>query len=451
MDVNKSPHRVVVIGGGFGGLHAARSLGNTDLDVVLVDRRNFHLFQPLLYQVATGGLSPADIASPLRSLLKHYRNVKTIMAEVRNIDMAGREVHLDHGALSYDTLIVAAGASHDYFGNDDWSEHATGLKTIEDAIEIRTKILSAFEAAEIQTDPQKIKSLLTFVVVGAGPTGLELAGSISEIAFHTLKRDFRRIDPTQARIILVEATDRIVGSFPESLSRKAENQLKRLNIDIKLNARVVNIEKASLEVQCGFGIETIASETILWAAGVKASPLGKILTADDPAALDRQGKVKVEPHLNLRKHEDIFVIGDLANYTHQTGQPLPGLAPVAMQQGRYVARLIRKRLRGDSLAPFKYFDKGNLATIGRRAAVGQLGRWKVSGFLAWLVWLFVHLMYLVEFENRLLVLFQWAWNYVTRNRGARLITGYSGLKQQSSHSLNQFSDETKQVHTKGKR
>jgi NADH dehydrogenase len=419
--------RVVIVGGGFGGLYAAQSLRRAPVQVILLDRRNFHVFQPLLYQVAMGGLSPANIAAPLRAVLKRQRNACVYLAEVTDIDVANRRVRLSDGELSYDILIVATGSTHHYFGHDEWEKHAPGLKTIEDATAIRRRVLLAYEAAERETDAVRQRALLTFVVVGAGPTGVELAGALAELAHHTLKHDFRNIDPTTARIILIEGSERVLPAYPAGLSAKAQQSLQRLGITVRTNAVVTNVQREAVTVRCGNQTETVPCHTILWAAGVQASPLGAILSRATGASLDRAGRVSVEPDLTLPGHPEVFVIGDLARYTDQTGTDLPGVAPVAMQQGQYVAQLIKARLRGQTSRPFRYRDFGKLATIGRAAAVADFGWLRLSGFLAWLTWLFIHILKLIEFENRILVLFQWGWNYFTRNRSARLITGSSPL------------------------
>jgi NADH:quinone reductase (non-electrogenic) len=421
-------HRVVIIGGGFGGLYAAKALKRAPVHVTLIDRRNFHLFQPLLYQVATGALSPGDIASPLRGVLKRQRNTDVWLGEVTDIEPTERRVVLSDGALPYDTLIVATGASHHYFGHDQWAAWAPGLKTIEDATEMRRRILLAFEAAERELDPQARRAWLTFVIVGAGPTGVELAGALAEIARHTLKRDFRTVNPADAHILLAEGTERVLPPYPPVLSAKAAARLARIGVTVQTRAQVTGVQADSVTIQCDGTAQRVMTHTVLWAAGVQASPLGGILAARTGARLDRAGRVIVEADCAVPGQPNIFVIGDLACYTHQTGQPLPGIAPVAMQQGRYVAALIQRRLRGQPAPPFRYHDHGMMAVIGRNAAVADLaGRLRFGGFLAWLAWLFIHLMYLVEFDNRLLVLVQWAWNYFTWNRGARLITGESPL------------------------
>jgi NADH dehydrogenase len=418
-----SRHRVVIVGGGFAGLNAAKALGRADVDVTLVDRRNFHLFQPLLYQVATGGLSPANIAAPLRWVLRNYLNCQVALAEVVGFDLEGRRVLTDAGDLPYDTLIVAAGARHSYFGRDEWAEHAPGLKTIEDATQIRGRVYAAFEQAELRDDPEERRALLNFCIVGGGPTGVELAGTLAEIARHSLRNDFRHIDSSDARIMLVEAGARVLESFPEDLSAKAGESLERLGVTVRTGARVTDITRNDVELTSSLGVERWPTRTVLWAAGVVASPLAKALSAGSQAALDRAGRVIVESDCSLAGRPEVFVIGDMSNYTHQAGKPLPGVAQVAIQQGRYVARLIDARLRKREAPKFHYRDLGSLATIGRRSAVAVLGRMHLSGALAWWLWLFVHLMHIVNFRNRVLVFWQWAWNYFAYDRSARLITG----------------------------
>jgi len=416
-------HRVVLVGAGFGGLYAAQALRRAPVDLTVIDRRNFHLFQPLLYQVATGGLSPGEIASPVRHVLSRQRNARVWMAEVRDIDVERRRVSLDDGEAPYDTLILATGSHHHYFGHDDWAPLAPGLKTIEDATEIRRRILLAFERAEREPDAAERRAWLTFAIVGAGPTGVELAGALGEIAHDTLRHDFRGINPAEAAILLVEGADRVLPSFPPDLSAAAERALLKLGVRARTKAVVTGLDSAGVTVRVGDSVERIPAKTVLWAAGVEASGLGKIVSERTGAPLDRGGRLIVEPDLTVPGHPEIFAIGDLAHFSHQTGQPLPGVAPVAMSQGRYVARAIQARLRGETPPPYHYFDKGTLATIGRNQAVAAFGRLHISGPIAWLVWLFVHLMYLVEFDNRLLVLIEWIYDYITRNRGARLITG----------------------------
>jgi NADH dehydrogenase len=421
--MNTLPH-VVIIGGGFGGLFAAQQLARVPVRVTLIDRRNFHLFQPLLYQVATGGLSPANIAAPLRSVLKKQKNAQVLLAEATDIDVARRQVVLSDGRLDYDTLVVAAGSRPSYFGHDEWEKFAPGLKTVEDATEIRRRVLVAFEAAERETDPVARQEWLTFVIVGGGPTGVELSGAVGELAHHTLRKNFRSIDPTTTRILLLEGSDRVLPPYPPSLSAKAARALGRLGVTVWTGAFVTGIEPEAVVVKRGDHSERLATHTILWTAGVLGSPLGRALGRATGAAVDRAGRVQVQGDLSLPGHPEIFVIGDLA-FPPAGTPPWPGVAQVAMQQGRYAARLIEHRLRGLTLAPFRYRDLGSLAVIGRNRAVADFGRLRFSGFFAWLLWLFVHLINLVGFDNRLLVLLQWGFNYFTRNRSARLITGPS--------------------------
>jgi NADH dehydrogenase len=416
------PHRVVVLGGGFGGLYATQCLKDAALEVTLVDRRNFHLFQPLLYQVATGWLSPANIASTLRAVLRRQKNARVLLGEAVDIDVNNRRVLLRDGVIGYDTLVVATGSSHYYFGNDHWEALAPGLKTVEDATEIRARIFSAFEAAERETDPETLQALLTFVIVGGGPTGVELAGALGEIANDTIRHDFRNIDPSKARILLVEGSARILPPYPPELSAKAQLFLERLGVTALTETVVTDVQPDAVIVKRRQNPERIPCRTVIWAAGVQASSLGEGLAKSTGAKRDRAGRVAVEPDLSIPDHPEIFVIGDLASYSHQTGKPLPGVAPVAMQQGRYVAKLLRSRVEGKSMPPFRYKDRGNMAIVGRASAVADLGRLRFAGFVAWLTWLFVHLLHLVEFENRVLVLIQWGWYYFSRNRTARLIT-----------------------------
>jgi NADH dehydrogenase len=416
-------HRVVIIGGGFGGLYAARALRKAPVDITLIDRRNFHLFQPLLYQVATGGLSPANIAAPLRAILRKQRNARVLLGEVVDVAVDRREVVLQEGTIPYDSLIVAAGARHHYFGHPEWEYVAPGLKTIEDATLMRRKVLGAFELAEKTSDPGRRQTLLTFVVVGAGPTGVELAGTVADVAHHTLQGNFRAINPASARVILLEAGERVLPTYPPELSLKAQRSLTRLGVSVRTLTAVTEVAPDRVVVRSGEQVEIIPTATVLWGAGVQASPLAGILARTTGAELDRAGRIHILPDCSLPGHPEIFVLGDMSCFLHQTGKPLPGVAPVAMQQGRYVADLIQRRLAGQPpLPPFRYHDRGNMATIGHAAAVADLGWLRLSGYLAWLAWLFVHIIYLIEFENRVLVLFQWAWNYFTRNRSARLIT-----------------------------
>jgi NADH dehydrogenase len=412
----------VIVGGGFGGLYAAKGLARAPVELTLVDRRNYHLFQPLLYQVATGALSPGEIASPLRHVLSGNKNTRVWLAEVTDIAVDTRELILGDRKLPYDTLVLAAGAGNHYFGHDVWQAIAPGLKSIEDATEIRSHILRAFEAAEMEHDPEARRAWLTFVLIGGGPTGVELAGALGEIANDTLRHDFKSINPTESRILLLEGGERILSAFPPQLSAAAERSLIRLGVRTRLKALVTGIDADGVTIHVDGETQKIPSRTVVWAAGVAPSPLGAILCLRAGLTPDRSGRVVVEPDLSVPGHPEIFVIGDMASFTHQGGKPLPGVAPVAMQQGRYVASLIEKRLRGETVEPFHYWNKGNLATIGRRSAVADFGAIRFSGPIAWLAWLFVHLLYLVGFENRVLVLIKWTYNYVTRNRGARLIT-----------------------------
>jgi len=402
---------VVIIGGGFGGLYAARTLAGAPVRVTLVDRRNYHLFQPLLYQVASAALNPSDIASPIRAILNRQRNTEVILGEATSIDAANKRVILADGELAYDYLVVATGATHSYFNHPEWERNAPGLKTIEDALEIRRRVLLAFEHAERESDPVLQRAWLTFVVVGAGPTGVELAGALSEIATQTMIRDFRRIDPKSARVILVEGRDRVLPPYPPSLSAKAQRQLEHLGVEVITRGTVTSLNDSEVRV----GETSIATKTVLWAAGVQASPLAASL--DVP--LDRAGRVLVEPDLSIPGHPEVFVIGDLAAVKQADGELVPGVAPAAIQEGVYIG----KRLSGKRREPFKYRDKGSLATIGRAAAVADFGFFKLSGFLAWIAWLTIHIFFLIGFRNRFLVITQWAWAYLTYQRGARLITG----------------------------
>jgi len=421
--VSTERHRVVIIGGGFGGLHAALALKRAPVQVTLIDRRNFHLFQPLLYQVATGGLSPANIAAPLRAVLRKQRNCDVVLDEVVGFDAANRRVKLRNGELDYDTLIVAAGSRSSYFGRDDWERLAPGLKSVEDATGIRRRILLAFETADRERDPARRREWLTFVLIGGGPTGVELAGALAEISRHSLKHDFRHIDPGEANIVIVEAEPRILGTFPEELSAKATNALRKIGVTVRTQTRVTDIGADRVVLDTPDGTETLPARTVLWAAGVRASELSPLLAKASGCETDRGGRIIVEPDLSVPGHPEVFVIGDMACYKHGGDRPLPGVAPVAIQEGKYVATLIRRRLAGKAAKPFRYRDYGNLATIGRSAAVAQFGRLQVSGFIAWVLWLFIHLMKLVQFQNRVLVFVQWAWSYFTFNRAARLITG----------------------------
>jgi NADH dehydrogenase len=421
--------RVVIVGGGFGGLYCARALGGDPVHVTLVDRRNFHLFQPLLYQVATGALSPANIASPLRAIVSREANVRTLLADVAGFDIPGCLVLTADGEkLPFDYLVLATGSTHHYFGHDEWERLAPGLKNIEDATDIRQRVLSAFERAEREPEPEARRRSLTFVVVGGGPTGVEMAGAISELARVTMRNDFRTINPAAARIVVVEGQPRVLPQFVEKLSGKALKALNELGVEVVLDAHVVGVYPDHIIYKADRPDavpQRIDTETVVWAAGVKASPLGrKLAEALGPGVeVDRAGRVTVGPDCSIPGHPNIFIIGDLASQKGKDGKPLPGLAPVAMQQGKYVAKVIRRRASGESAPkPFKYWDRGTMATIGRSKAVADIHWCRFNGWLAWVTWLFVHILYLARFENRLLVLFQWFWNYWTRNRAARLIT-----------------------------
>jgi NADH dehydrogenase len=414
MPDNKRP-RVVIIGGGFGGLKAAEALARLPVQVTLVDRKNHHTFQPLLYQVATAGLSPAEIAAPIREILARHENVEVLLGEVLGFDLDRRIVKLNGFELGYEYLVVAAGASHAYFGHDEWEPLAPGLKTIEDALEIRRRVLLAFELAERHAATTGQPPPLTFVVVGGGPTGVELAGTLAEIARKSLPEDFRHIDPKNTRIVLLEAGSSVLTAYPEDLRQSAKRQLERLGVEVRLNSAVTGVRPAEIHI----GNEVMSASVVLWAAGVAASPLGRALGGP----VDRAGRVLVQADLSLPGHSEVFVIGDLASLKHADGKQLPGVAPVAMQQGRWVARQVAADLAGKARAPFHYDDKGSLATIGRAAAVAQFGKVHISGFLAWLSWLFIHIFFLIGFRNRIIVMIQWAWSYFTYDRSARLITG----------------------------
>jgi NADH dehydrogenase len=443
---DQAPHRVVIVGAGFGGLNAAQALAGASVRVTVIDRKNHHTFQPLLYQVATAGLSPGEIAAPIRSILRRHKNVEVVMAEVTGFDLERRVVQtavqddLQNAAqeVPYDSLIVAAGASHAYFGHDEWQTLAPGLKTIEDALEIRRRVLLAFELAERRALAGEGSDPLNFVVVGAGPTGVELAGTLAEICRHALAHDFRAIDPSRARIHLIEGGPHVLPAYPEDLSRSALEQLQRLGVEVLTSTMVTKIEPGVIYMGETAGQTKMNAAVILWAAGVAASPLGKKLGVP----VDRAGRVLVNPDLSLPNHPEVFVIGDLAALKDASGKMLPGVAPVAIQQGRFVGKLIARELKagapsfarslreggGSNFRPaFHYHDKGSLATIGRSAAIAEFGKIHISGFIAWLAWLFVHILFLIGFRNRLLVFIQWAWSYATYERGARLITGSTSL------------------------
>jgi NADH:ubiquinone reductase (H+-translocating) len=415
----KGTTRVLIVGAGFGGLNAARSLARENVQIAIVDRKNHHTFQPLLYQVATAGLSPGEIAAPIRSVFRGDKNVVSLLEEVQDFDLERRVVKTSEQELPYDYLVVAAGATHAYFGHDEWEPYAPGLKTIEDALEIRRRVLLAFELAERQSVSGAAHDPLNFVVVGAGPTGVELAGTLAEITHHVLAHEFHSIDPRSATILLLEGGPRVLPAYPEDLSHSAEEQLRRLGVDVRTNTLVTQVEPGAVR----YGETRMVSPVILWAAGVAASPLGKKLGTP----CDRAGRVLVQSDLSLPGHPEVFVIGDLAAFKDETGKMLPGVAPVAIQEGKFVAKMIRRDLQREPRQHFKYWDKGSLATIGRAAAVAQFGKIHISGFIAWLSWLFIHIFFLIGFRNRLLVFIQWAWSYVTYERGARLITGSTQL------------------------
>ena len=457
---SKATPRVVIVGGGFGGLNAAQALAKAPVQITVIDRKNYHTFQPLLYQVATAGLSPGEIAEPIRTILRSRKNVEVLMAEVTGFNLERRLVETPEGNIPFDYLVVAAGASHAYFGHDDWEPYAPGLKTIEDALEIRRRVFLAFELAERQTAAGDTAAPINFVVVGAGPTGVELAGTLAEICRHALTHEFRAIDPARSHILLLEGGPRVLPAYADDLSRSALEQLNRLGVEVRTSATVTRIEPGAVYA----GTTRLPATVILWAAGVAASPLGKCLGAP----VDRAGRVLVQRDLSVPSHPEVFVIGDLAALNDEHGKMLPGVAPVAIQQGRFVAKVIRAELEstaagapsfprtlregGDfaSRPAFHYWDKGSLATIGRSAAVAEFGKIHISGFLAWLAWLFVHILFLIGFRNRLLVFIQWAWSYVTYERGARLITGSTylpGWKGDQRSPAAAAAPTTQEIHT----
>ena len=420
-------HRVVILGGGFAGLNAAQKLKRANANVTLIDRRNFHLFQPLLYQVATGSLSPGEVAAPLRSVLRRQKNTEVLLGEADHVDPDAKRVVLrDGGVFQYDSLIVATGSQTSYYGNDEWREAAPSLKSVEEATAIRHKILIAFERAERAGSPEEAKAWLTFVIVGAGATGLELAGALGEIARETLKHDFRHIDPGAARIVLMEGGPRVLGAYPEDLSAKAEKLVWRLGVDVEKNVMVTEIDQDGVTYRRGNSTSTerLAAKTVIWAGGVTTTPFARQLAERTRAATDRSGRIKVNPDLTIPNYPDIFVAGDLAYFEEKPGKPLPGVAQVAIQGGAYAAKVIKGRLEGKKdFPPFHYFDKGDMAVIGRASAVADIFGFHVSGLIAWLMWLFIHLIYIVQFQSRVLVFVQWGFEYLTFSRGARLITG----------------------------
>ncbi len=417
--------RIVILGGGFGGLYAARVLRHTRADVTVLDRKNHHLFQPLLYQVATAGLGAPDIAAPIREVLSSQKNTTVLLGDVTGIDPKAKRINLKDGTLDYDYLLIATGATHSYFGNDQWAPFAPGLKTLDDAFEIRRRVFMAYEEAERESDPVKRTEWLTFAVIGAGPTGVELAGALSEIAKHTLKGDFRRINPADARVILIEGAPRVLPPFVPELSESAVRQLKALGVEVRTGAKVTGIDGHGVElltagsgVSSGSGTERIATKTVLWAAGVQASPIAKSLGVP----LDRAGRIIVEKDLSVPGYPEIFAAGDIVAF-EQDGKPVPGVAPAAMQEGPHAARNILKLIGGHRTEPFRYFDKGSLATIGRKSAVADIQGMKLTGFTAWFAWLAIHIFFLIGFRNRIIVMINWAWAYLTFRRGARIVTG----------------------------
>lgn len=438
---NSGVPRIAIIGAGFGGLNAAKALAKAPVQITVIDRKNHHTFQPLLYQVATAGLSPGEIAAPIRSILRGHRNVEVLMGDVTGFDLERRIVHTREVVIPYDYLIVAAGARHSYFGHEEWEALAPGLKTIEDALEIRRRVLLAFELAERQVAAGEGEAPLNFVVVGGGPTGVELAGTLAEISKYALAHDFRSIDPARTHILLLEGGPRLLAAYSEDLSRSAEEQLKQLGVEVRTSTVVTQVEPGAV---C-LGDTRLPATVVLWAAGVAASPLGKALGAP----VDRAGRVPVAADLSLPGHPEVFVIGDLAAAHDEHGKLLPGVAPVAIQEGHYVGKIIREEISGRlKVRPaFRYWDKGSVATIGRAAAVAQFGRIHISGFVAWLSWLFIHILYLIGFRNRVLVFIQWAWSYVTYERGARLITGRTDLPGWTPPSVESAEPRLEEIHT----
>jgi NADH dehydrogenase len=442
----REPWKVVIVGGGFGGLSAAQRLNSNLVDVTVIDRRNHHLFQPLLYQVATGSLSPGEIASPLRSVLSRQKNTRVWLGSVTDLDPDSKRVFLADGAIvPYDSLIIAAGSETSYFGRSEWQEWAPGLKCIEEATTIRHKILYAFEVAERLSDPVQRRAWLTFVIVGGGPTGVEMAGAIGEIARQTLRNDFRSIHPEEAQIILLDGAPRVLMSFPEQLAEKASASLAQLGVQVRPSAMVKHVDKEGLAVEFDGKTNSIATKTVIWAGGVKASALGEVLASRTKAETDKGGRVKVRPGLTVPNYPDIYVVGDLASAADEEGKPLPGLAQVAMQGGTYAARaILRKVKRQPELPPFRYLDKGSMAVIGRAAAVANVFGAQISGLLAWTLWAFIHLMYMVQFQTRVLVFIQWAIQELTFSRGARLITGSAATDFDFDREIAQLKHEPAQ-------
>jgi NADH:ubiquinone reductase (H+-translocating) len=431
-ETSQGRQRVVIIGAGFGGLSAAKALADAPVDLIVIDRFNYHLFQPLLYQVATAGLSPADIAAPIRGVLRRQANATVILADAEGVDLVAKTVHAEDRRVPYDLLVIATGAKHGYFGHDDWAKFAPGLKQIDDATFLRRRILLAFEKAEIETDPRERERLLSFVLVGGGPTGVEMAGAIAELARMALSADFRSIDPRATRVTLIESGPRLLAAFHPELSEAARRSLEMLGVRVRLGKPATRCDENGVEVDG----ERIDARTIIWAAGVMASPAGQWLGVET----DRAGRVKVNPDLSVPGHPEIFVLGDTAHVAGVDGRPLPGVAPVAKQQGVYLARLIKTRLKGGDLPPFCYRDFGSLATIGRKRAVVQMGGFRVTGFVAWLIWSTAHIYFLIGFRNRLIVALNWGWNYLTFGRGARLITGLTGSRMSPTEVVSRKSN-----------
>lgn len=432
--MSAAAHRVIIIGGGFAGLSAALALKDNNISVTLLDKRNFHLFQPLLYQIATGSLSESEIASPLRSILAKRQNVTVYKTEVRHIDLAQKIIHSDTMQLEYDSLIVATGVIHNYYGNYQWAQYAPGLKSVEDALEIRQRIFMAFERAEKELDLEKRKAQMRFVIIGSGPTGVELAGSLGELAHHTLKNDFRNINPKDVEILLVEGFERVLPPYSAKLSSIAAEDLIKLGVQIRTNTKVVDIQGDHIKILCD-GIESvIQTRTVVWAAGMQATPITKDLAKQSGVELDRMGRVSVNEDLSLPGFNNVYVLGDIAAYKNEEGNLLPGIAPVAKQEGDYVAQIIIAKLNSKPITKFKYFDKGNMAVIGRNKAVAQLGKFQLSGYFAWIIWVFVHVWFLIGFDSKLGIMLRWAWNYWTDKRQARLITLENANRDNSSKS-----------------